>query len=641
MGVTGLLPIILLPTLGLVRGRSVSSSYFSDEIVICWASLIMAMAVDQYSLHSKFAQYLLAKTSSAGLPGLILAFVMTTGFISMWLSNTATAALMAPLSKAVFSELTRSSKYREDKIRAAASAVDLGIAYASSLGGMATLTGTGANLVVAGTMLAVFGEEGQLSFGTWLMMMCPLAIINLFLLWVILMIAFMIPFTEVLTYCAGALRIGDALATRERRHDTSRTSSNTEVDASQGYHDRAPNALAVVPLERPDLSDERKNINNIHVLHTVAVNRLAVDEKPYKNNLNATTSSSSLGFAEWVVLLTFIAMAVLWITRDPPNHRGWAKLFSEPDFISDGTVALGCCVFLFVCPKAPSPAAVTVWKHISACVRTLMHPMRRWVDTACCTRRRHRYDSTLLSSTSTHSSFDGDTEDLSGCDLAGDDSEKTEAVTDDNSSKNSDKTDTAESEVRAHHTMSLQHSLEFDGESSHVDSSELVETQMSARRAPKTDGRTTTLDKHGAGQNASSTDIGINNGKTKPSRQRSDDELQDDCSHHHQHLPNNDHGGQDDQHGSHGKVASTSPSGSETILDWKIIAKVDWNIIFLLGGGFALSKGFQVCRHPIACLYAIHYISTSVHPHLALLCSSLHRAKCAIAISLPTITILT
>jgi hypothetical protein len=103
-------------------------------------------------------------------------------------------------------------------------------------------------------------------------------------------------------------------------------------------------------------------------------------------------------------------------------------------------------------------------------------------------------------------------------------------------------------------------------------------------------------------------------------------------------------------------VISASPSGSDTILDWKIIAKVDWNIIFLLGGGFALSKGFQVCLHLSPAMPTSYYMSLALlHQHLVhcavqhcgkntspgLPCRSLHRGKDAINISTPTIVVLT
>jgi di/tricarboxylate transporter len=146
----------------------------------------------------------------------------------MWLSNTATAALMTPMSNAVFIKLKEDVNtncnfelhddiehptiigivqrsavshristerpntrcYSEEEIRRAATAVDLSIAYAASLGGMATLTGTGSNIVLQGTLLTLFGTDGAVSFLGWMVLFAPLALLNLIELWLVLMCCF-------------------------------------------------------------------------------------------------------------------------------------------------------------------------------------------------------------------------------------------------------------------------------------------------------------------------------------------------------------------------------------------------------------------------------------------------------------------
>lgn len=155
MGVTGLLPIVFLPLFGIVSGSNISSLYFSDGVVICWGSMIMTSAIEKYGLHVRIANLLLKNCGNASLSALIFGFVFTTGFLSMWMSNTATAALMCPMAKAVFAETNRRGRGRvaaskKELVPAVAAAVDLGIAFAASLGGMATLTGTGSNLVLQG-----------------------------------------------------------------------------------------------------------------------------------------------------------------------------------------------------------------------------------------------------------------------------------------------------------------------------------------------------------------------------------------------------------------------------------------------------------------------------------------------------------
>jgi hypothetical protein len=148
----------------------------------------------------------------------------------MWLSNTATAALMLPISSAIYSQLSssspsftstapssssvkehevegiqeeRSNQQKEMELGATSHqernkknhenlgiALDLSIAFAASLGGMATLTGTGSNLVFSGVMFSLFGEEGQITFIEWFLLCFPLTVINLLLLWMILCLLF-------------------------------------------------------------------------------------------------------------------------------------------------------------------------------------------------------------------------------------------------------------------------------------------------------------------------------------------------------------------------------------------------------------------------------------------------------------------
>jgi sodium-dependent dicarboxylate transporter 2/3/5 len=113
--VTGLLPIIALPALGVMSGSSVASTYFNDSVVVCWGSLIIAHAIEKYNLHKRFALAVLhfaynnhskndnnttAYHCISNDEVLISSFLFTTAFISMWLSNSATAVLMTPLANA-------------------------------------------------------------------------------------------------------------------------------------------------------------------------------------------------------------------------------------------------------------------------------------------------------------------------------------------------------------------------------------------------------------------------------------------------------------------------------------------------------------------------------------------------------------
>ena len=194
MGITGLAPIAVLPLLGVMDASEVSQIYFSNGIVICWSTILMASAVEKYKLNGRVATTLLQFTSSTtdGGRSIICSFIAITGFLSMWLSNTATAALMLPLSAATIAQLKKTAPphMNQEGILRLACAIDLGIAFSSSIGGTATITGTGSNLVLQGAMLSQFGEADQVTFFQWFAIAAPLAAVNLFILWLILVALF-------------------------------------------------------------------------------------------------------------------------------------------------------------------------------------------------------------------------------------------------------------------------------------------------------------------------------------------------------------------------------------------------------------------------------------------------------------------
>jgi hypothetical protein len=117
------------------------------------------------------------------------------------MSNTATAALMCPLARAVVSDLRLSSRqFSSDrdysvtmKMNYLAAAIDLGVAFGALLGGIATLTGTGTNIALEGTLSSLFGEEGHVSYLEWFIIAAPLSFVSLLILWIILSICFIYP----------------------------------------------------------------------------------------------------------------------------------------------------------------------------------------------------------------------------------------------------------------------------------------------------------------------------------------------------------------------------------------------------------------------------------------------------------------
>ena len=190
VGATALLPVSLFPLLGILSGEKVCTQYFGDSIMVLIGSLLVAAAIEEYKLHGRFAHFILRQTIAYGQKGILFGFILCTGMLSMWLSNSAAAALMIPLARAVYDESTTqaiTTRYPKN-FRVA---LDLGVAYAASLGGTATLTGTGTNIVLVGTLASAFGRQDMISFAQWFILTAPLAILNLILLWLLLVVCFL------------------------------------------------------------------------------------------------------------------------------------------------------------------------------------------------------------------------------------------------------------------------------------------------------------------------------------------------------------------------------------------------------------------------------------------------------------------
>lgn len=349
MGLTGLLPIVLLPCLGILTGGQVSKVYFSDSVMVCMGSLLMAQAVELYDLHRIAASYLLRYSSKYGAVGVVFCFVFISGFLSMWLSNTATAALMIPLANAVCSSLT--ADLQGIPVAKVGAAVDLAIAFGSGLGGMATLTGTGSNLVLQGTMVTTFGTEGtDLTFLTWFAIGVPLAVVNLLLLWGIL----------------SMFLLSDALGSRLQalcnRARQPATSTLPMYSLTSGESTR--NVLASAEELSDDEEESKGHRHRPKREEEQASAKIPADGGEGQHTDQNQQGGRRLSYAAWVVLIDFVAMALLWMTRDPPGDWGWARLMGSQGDVTDGTVAIGCCLLLFVLPAEPPPALVSVRRHL-------------------------------------------------------------------------------------------------------------------------------------------------------------------------------------------------------------------------------------------------------------------------------------
>uniref|UniRef100_A0A665T967 Solute carrier family 13 member 5b n=1 Tax=Echeneis naucrates TaxID=173247 RepID=A0A665T967_ECHNA len=319
LAVTALLPALLFPLFGIMQSKDVSMQYLKDTNLLFVGGLMVAIAVEHWNLHKRIALRVLLFVGVR--PALLmLGFMGVTAFLSMWISNTATTAMMVPIVQAVLEQLNNSEAeipqiiviftlclfegpvvvtFLDSAVEAArhkeaaerrrmCKGMTLCVCYAASIGGTATLTGTGPNLVLKGQMNQLFPEnEDVINFASWFGFAFPNMILMLTLAWLWLQFVFM-GFNFKKTWGCGAVK------------------TEKEIAA----------------------------YNVIREQHRLL---------------------GSMSFGEISVLGLFILLVVMWFTRDPGFVKGWATdIFnSKAEYVTDATVAVFIAVLLFVLPSKP------------------------------------------------------------------------------------------------------------------------------------------------------------------------------------------------------------------------------------------------------------------------------------------------
>uniref|UniRef100_A0A3B3TZW9 Solute carrier family 13 member 2 n=1 Tax=Poecilia latipinna TaxID=48699 RepID=A0A3B3TZW9_9TELE len=328
LAVTALLPIVLFPMMGIMKAGDVSIEYLKDSNMLFIGGLLVAIAVEHWNLHKRIALRVLLLVGVR--PALLMmGFMIVSAFLSMWISNTATTAMMLPISQAVLQQLqeteTRaeerdlqntaednpgfemetfslcgnivlpqvipeyirenSRKITEEKYSLLTKGMTLSVCYSASIGGTATLTGTTPNLILQGQIEKLFPENGGvINFASWFGFAFPNMVLMLAISWLWLQFMFL-GFNLKKSFGCGV------------------------------KNDRDKEAYAV-------MREEYKKLGGMK-------------------------------FAEGAVLTIFILLVLLWFTREPGFITGWADvLFNKKDsFVSDGTVAIFMSMLFFVIPS--------------------------------------------------------------------------------------------------------------------------------------------------------------------------------------------------------------------------------------------------------------------------------------------------
>ena len=173
IAVTALLPMILLPMLGILDLRATTANYSNPVIYLFFGGFVLGLAIEKWGLHKRIALNIM-KLAGDKPSRVVLGCMLATALLSMWISNTATTVMMLPIGMSVVALL---KDKMDDGIGAKNFALTLmlGIAYAANIGGITTLIGTPPNLVLAG----IVEESGlaPLGFSEWFLFALPLVII--------------------------------------------------------------------------------------------------------------------------------------------------------------------------------------------------------------------------------------------------------------------------------------------------------------------------------------------------------------------------------------------------------------------------------------------------------------------------------
>jgi sodium-dependent dicarboxylate transporter 2/3/5 len=182
MAAVALVPLLLLPLFGINTIEETSKAYSNPVIFLFMGGFMIGLAIQKWNLHKRIALQIVKRTGTSG-DRIILGFIISTGFLSMWLSNTATTMMMFPIALSVIAVMKEHEKPGPGLINFSL-VLMLVIAYASNIGGMATVIGTPPNVAFVGYIQKKYGYTIQ--FLDWMMLCLPLVLVMLALLYFVL-----------------------------------------------------------------------------------------------------------------------------------------------------------------------------------------------------------------------------------------------------------------------------------------------------------------------------------------------------------------------------------------------------------------------------------------------------------------------
>lgn len=181
MAIVALLPIVLFPLLNISSIKEITKSYSDSVVFLFMGGFFIGIAIEKWNLHKRIALGIINVTGTNGNK-IILGFIIATGFLSLWLSNTATTMMMFPIAMSVI-HVINSNNHNGGNMKHFSVALMLSIAYASNFA-LGTIIGTPPNVAYVNYISEKFNYA--IGFTDWMIVFMPLSVLLLFMLYWIL-----------------------------------------------------------------------------------------------------------------------------------------------------------------------------------------------------------------------------------------------------------------------------------------------------------------------------------------------------------------------------------------------------------------------------------------------------------------------
>lgn len=175
---TAMLPLILFPLFNISGISATAAPYANPMIFLFLGGFILAIGMQEWGLHRRIALNIIYVIGSKP-KSIILGFMVSTAFMSMWVSNTAATMMMLPIALSVI-QLTKNMEHNaHDTLQYSnfAVALMLSIAFAANVGGLGTVIGTPTNALLIGFVDESYGVE--ISFVQWMLVGIPLVLFGM------------------------------------------------------------------------------------------------------------------------------------------------------------------------------------------------------------------------------------------------------------------------------------------------------------------------------------------------------------------------------------------------------------------------------------------------------------------------------